>query len=432
LPTKVSGQFRILDAQYFFQEHELSPPLVIGKGIISTITEAMCRVTITDGTKTAHGFGTVLLSHVWCGPETEDVDKDATLRAASLTIADAIATGQTEDSLLGHGFRLLSLSDQLLGHIPPLARRVCSAPLDNAIHDAAGCLYNCSSFELFAEHGSSPFDKAFPGFGAATAIESMLRRPVATIDAQMVVGITTQPEAILTYCSKYNIRRLKVKIGSGDVQTDVDHVIAVSKAVPISGDALDITVDANGCYVSPESLSMFLSMIREAAPEVAVCISAIEQPAMSPQTEDRLRWLDIAEDTPILVDEAFTEMDDLKHANACGWNGLAVKSCRGQTLALLGAAWGHARGWRNKVMDLTSPNIAALHTVLLAAHITGVSTAEVNAAQFLRSGYEALPEELVMSIVPTNGRLTVPDVTEGLVPHEYRQVLMKRFEELDV
>jgi hypothetical protein len=43
-----------------------------------------------------------------------------------------------------------------------------------------------------------------------------------------------------------------------------------------------------------------------------------------------------------------------------------------------------------------------------------------------------LPEELVMSIVPTNGRLTVPEVTEGLVPHEYRQVLTRQFEEQDV
>lgn len=424
--------FRILDAKVIFQQHELSPPLVIGKGVISTITEAMCRVTITDGNKTAHGFGTVLLSHVWCWPDTTDADKDAILRAATLTITGALTTEQTDDTLLGHGFRVLSLSDQLLGHLPPLTRRVCSAPLDNAIHDAAGCLYNCSSFELFGKHGSSPFDNSFPGFGAAAAIESMLRQPVASIDAQMVVGIATQPETVLAYCSKNNIRRLKIKIGSGDVQTDVNHVIAVSKAVPLSGDALDITVDANGCYPSPESLSVFLSMIREAAPEVAVCISAIEQPAMSLLTVDRLRWLDIAEETPILVDETFTELDDLKHANACGWNGLAVKSCRGQTLALLGAAWGHARGWTNTVMDLTSPNIAALHTVLLAAHISGVSTAEVNAAQFLRSGYETLPEELVTSILPTNGRLTVPLVTEGLVPHEYRQVLMKRFEDKDV
>jgi L-alanine-DL-glutamate epimerase-like enolase superfamily enzyme len=245
----------------------------------------------------------------------------------------------------------------------------------------------------------------------------------------MVVGIKTPSEAVGEFCSRHKIRRLKIKIGSGDVQTDVAHVVAVSRAVAITGDALDITVDANGCYPSAEMLSDFLSMLREQAPDIAVSISAIEQPSLFPLASDRHQWLNIAEEIPILIDESFVYLEDLAHASKCGWNGLAVKSCRGQTLALLGAAWGHARGWTNAVMDLTSPNIAAFHTVLLASHISGVSTAEVNAAQFLESGFMDLPEPLVMSIVPTNGRLIVPVVTEGLVPEEYRPTLMKRFEE---
>jgi len=429
LPTTDNGAFRVIDAKIIFHEHQLSPPLTIGKGIISSITEAMCRVTITDGKQFANGFGTVLLSHVWCWPEESDLCKDAVLRAATQTMASAITLGRNDDTVLGHGFRIITLADDLLGHIPPLARRVCCAPLDNAIHDAAGCLNKCSSFALFSQHGSSPFDSSFPGFGAAVAIESMLRHPITAIDAQMVVGIKTPSEAVGEYCSRHKIRRLKIKIGSGDVQTDVAHVVAVSRAVAITGDALDITVDANGCYPSAEMLSEFLSMLREQAPDIAVSISAIEQPSLFPLASDRHQWLNIAEEIPILIDESFVYLDDLTHASKCGWNGLAVKSCRGQTLALLGAAWGHARGWKNAVMDLTSPNIAAFHTVLLASHISGVSTAEVNAAQFLESGFMDLPEPLVMSIVPTNGRLIVPVVTEGLVPEEYRPTLMKRFEE---
>ena len=80
-------------------------------------------------------------------------------------------------------------------------------------------------------------------------------------------------------------------------------------------------------------------------------------------------------------------------------------------------------------MDLTSPNIAAIHTVLLASRISGVTTAEVNAAQFLRSGYENLPDGLQACILPIDGVLSVPEVTEGLVPAEYRPVLTQRFED---
>ena len=429
MPAPDNGLLRILDAKLIFQAHELSPPLVIGKGIIDTITEATCQVTITNGTITKQGFGTVLLSHVWCWPEVTDEDKDLALRGACETVAKAVTQQQPSDSLLGLGHRVISLSDQLLEHLPPLARRVCCAPLDNAIHDAAGCIAGCSSFDLFTEHGNSPFDATFAGFGAASAIDSMLHPPKTFVDAQMVVGIKTTPEHVRDYCTSHNIRRLKIKIGSGDIESDVNHVIAVCKAMPPVDGYLDITLDANGCYESADKLTEFLSMLRHAAPDVAVCVSAIEQPSMSPETAERQLWSQISADTPLLVDETFTDLDDLKHANACGWNGLAIKSCRGQTLALLGAAWGHARGWKNTVMDLTSPNIAAIHTVLLASRISGVTTAEVNAAQFLRSGYENLPDGLQACILPIDGVLSVPDVTEGLVPAEYRPVLTQRFED---
>jgi len=420
--------FRILDTKVVFRSHELSPPLIIGKGVISTITEATCQVTITNGNAIAQGYGTVLLSHVWCWPETAHGDKDVLLREATSTIARAVLGIGTDNTVLGHGFDVMTLADQLLIHVPPLARRVCSSPLDNAIHDAAGCLSSQPSFELFTGHGPSPFDSYFPGFGAAGAIESMLRTPVANIEAQMVVGLRTSHTDVNDYCRKFGIRRLKVKIGSGDVQTDVDHVIDVGRAIPQDGRLPDITVDANGCYPTPESLEHFLTLLREQAPEIAVCLSAIEQPSMTPLVEDRKRWSEIAADMPILSDESFANLDDLKHANACGWNGLAVKSCRGQTLALLGAAWGHARGWTNTVMDLTSPNIAAIHTVLLASRISGVSTAEVNTVQFLKSGYADLPESMRYSIVPHIGQLSVPNVTSGLVPLAYRPVLNQLFE----
>ena len=424
-----NGLLRILDAKFVFQQHELSPPLVIGKGTIDTITEATCQVTLTNGTITRQGFGTVLLSQVWCWPEAADTDKDLALRKACETIAHRVAQQQPSDSLLGLGHTVISLSDELLESIPPLARRVCCAPLDNAIHDAAGCLAGCSSFELFTHHGTSPFDATFPGFGAASAIDSMLHPPKTFVDAQMVVGIKTTPEHVRDYCTSHNIRRLKIKIGSGDIESDVNHVIAVCRAMPAVDGFLDITLDANGCYESANKLSEFLATLRNVAPDVAVCVSAIEQPSMSPDSADRQLWSQIAADTPLLVDETFTQLDDIKHASTCGWNGLAIKSCRGQTLALLGAAWGHARGWKNTVMDLTSPNIAAIHTVLLASRISGVTTAEVNAAQFLRSGYENLPDGLQGCILPIDGVLSVPDVTEGLVPTEYRPVLIRQFED---
>ncbi len=65
-----------------------------------------------------------------------------------------------------------------------------------------------------------------------------------------------------------------------------------------------------------------------------------------------------------------------------GWSGVALKTCKTQTGALLSACWAKAHGMTLMVQDLTNPMLAQIPHILLAAHTGTIMGVETNAMQF--------------------------------------------------
>ena len=65
-----------------------------------------------------------------------------------------------------------------------------------------------------------------------------------------------------------------------------------------------------------------------------------------------------------------------------GWTGVALKTCKTQTGALLSLCWAKAHGMTLMVQDLTNPMLAQVPHVLLAAHADTIMGVESNAMQF--------------------------------------------------
>jgi len=76
-----------------------------------------------------------------------------------------------------------------------------------------------------------------------------------------------------------------------------------------------------------------------------------------------------------------------------GWSGVALKTCKTQTGALLSLAWAKAHGMALMVQDLTNPMLAQIPHVLLAAHAGTIMGVETNAMQFYPDASK--PEEQV-------------------------------------
>ncbi len=65
-----------------------------------------------------------------------------------------------------------------------------------------------------------------------------------------------------------------------------------------------------------------------------------------------------------------------------GWTGVALKTCKTQTGAILSLCWARAHGMTLMVQDLTNPMLAQIPHVLLAAHAGTIMGVESNGMQF--------------------------------------------------
>ena len=72
----------------------------------------------------------------------------------------------------------------------------------------------------------------------------------------------------------------------------------------------------------------------------------------------------------------------IKLGRELGWSGVALKTCKTQSGAILSACWAKAHGMTLMVQDLTNPMLAQVTHVLLAAHAGTIMGVETNAMQF--------------------------------------------------
>ena len=76
-----------------------------------------------------------------------------------------------------------------------------------------------------------------------------------------------------------------------------------------------------------------------------------------------------------------------------GWTGVALKTCKTQTGAILSACWARAHGLALMVQDLTNPMLAQIPHLLLAANTPTIMGVETNAMQFYPAA--SAPEAMV-------------------------------------
>ncbi len=72
----------------------------------------------------------------------------------------------------------------------------------------------------------------------------------------------------------------------------------------------------------------------------------------------------------------------MQQGRALGWSGVALKTCKTQTGAILSLCWSKAHGLPLMVQDLTNPMLAQIPHVRLAAHAGTIQGVETNSMQF--------------------------------------------------
>jgi hypothetical protein len=117
-------------------------------------------------------------------------------------------------------------------------------------------------------------------------------------------------------------------------------------------------------------------------PRIYQMILYVEQPFPYDLEENRIDVHSVSARKPLFMDESAHDWQLIRLGQTLGWSGVALKTCKTQTGALLSLCWAKAHGMTLMVQDLTNPMIAQIPHVLLAAHAGTIMGVESNAMQF--------------------------------------------------
>jgi hypothetical protein len=142
------------------------------------------------------------------------------------------------------------------------------------------------------------------------------------------------------------------------------------------------TADFNCTVTEPAYVNAILDRIRSEHPALWERLSYVEQPFPYELEEHPIPVQSVSERLPLFLDESAHDWRMVRLGRELGWNGVALKTCKTQTGALLSLCWARAHGMQLMVQDLTNPMLAQMTHVLLAAHALTLAGVETNSMQF--------------------------------------------------
>jgi L-alanine-DL-glutamate epimerase-like enolase superfamily enzyme len=151
--------------------------------------------------------------------------------------------------------------------------------------------------------------------------------------------------------------------------------------------------------------------VRERSPEAFAALDALEQPARRDLGEGAACVGEAAARVPIVLDEGLVSLAAIDRAVELGWNGIALKTCKTQSLMLLAIAKARGLGLQISVQDLTNPGIALLQSVALASRLPEIRPMETNQRQYFPR--TSAPEAVVYPEIFTvrNGQVPASGLT---------------------
>ncbi len=391
-------------------------PLKFGPETLTTVTCARVRMTVRSDTgHLATGWGETPLSVQWVWPNSLPyAERHSALVQLCLLLARAWAGFATAGHPLevGHQFAQTVLLDVWkrfnaqrapADAMPWLAALACCSPFDIALHDAYGVLVqqpiwqtyrppymtqDLSTFLQPAEGSHVRFNGLFPA--------SFLSGQGDTMPAWHLVGgldpLTTgdlrgdepddgHPVLLSDWIRRDGLQCLKIKRRGTDAAWDLARLRAVGH-IALEHRCRWLTADFNCTVEHPAYVNDILDTLLYTEPRIYGMLLYVEQPF----SYDLERWqLDVhsvSARKPLFMDESAHDWHLLRLGRSLGWNGVALKTCKTLSGAILSLCWAKAHGMAIMVQDLTNPMLAQIAHVALAAHAGTLMGVETNSMQF--------------------------------------------------
>jgi len=408
---------RVVGARLYYLPMQTRVPLKFGTETVTSVTCARACIRVADRRgRTAEGWGETPLSAQWVWPGTIPYERRLdTLKRFSVTLAKAwagfAAAGHPME--VGYDFQeqvLPGLLRETNGQgragepMPWLAALVCCSVFDQALHDAYGNLLDRPVYETYRQELISRDLAAFldPAADTAASFEGkypqdfLLPKRLDKLPAwHLVGGLDPLDESELTgneptdgypvllaeWIRRDGLTCLKVKLRGNDARWDFQRIVKVGR-IGMENGAQYLSVDFNCTVTEPAYVNDILDRLRGEHPRVFERILYVEQPFPYELEHHRLDVHSVSARKPLFLDESAHDWRLVRLGRELGWTGVALKTCKTQTGALLSSCWAKVHGMQLMVQDLTNPMLAQVPHVLLAAHVGTIMGVETNAMQF--------------------------------------------------
>jgi L-alanine-DL-glutamate epimerase-like enolase superfamily enzyme len=415
--TKLTD-IRVTGARLYFLPVQMRLPLKFGTETVTEVTVARACVTVENGRGArADGWGETPLSVTWVWPSALSYEaRDAVLKEFCLELAKAWTAFEAWGHAMevGYDFQREILPVLLARFnqrpqiketpMPWLAALVCCSLFDLALHDAYGRVNDVPIYESYTDRFMTrdlaafvqPAQDARVSFRGRFPAEFLLKSPpnrlrawhlVGGVDAVNPADLTGReprdghPVVLMDWIKRDGLKCLKVKLRGNDSEWDYNRIIAVSD-VTLGNDVEWLSVDFNCTVSDPEYVNTMLDRLRDQHPRIYGMILYVEQPFPYELEQHPIDVHSVAARKPLFLDESAHDWEHVRLGRELGWTGVALKSCKTQTGAILSACWAKAHGMALMVQDLTNPMLAQVTHVLLAAHVRTIMGVETNAMQF--------------------------------------------------
>ncbi len=408
---------RIRGAGLYFLPVKTRIPLKFGTETTTSVTCARVSVTISDGQgRRAIGWGETPLSVQWVWPSSLSYERrHKALKDFCMVLAKAWSEFDSSGHPLEIGF---DFQDQVLpvlvAHfnqqrmpeepMPWLAALVCTSAFDLATHDAYGQMhrrplyttYNAEfmqrdlgDFLVPAEHSQVTFSKQYPEQYLAANRPNRLRAwhlvgGLDLLEATELTGTEPQdgyPVLLREWIERDGLKCLKVKLRGNDADWDYQRLITVG-AIAQEKRVEWLSADFNCTVRDPSYVNSLLDRLRDEFPRIYGMVLYVEQPFPYELEQNRIDAHSVSARKPLFLDESAHDWRLVKLGRDLGWSGVALKTCKTQSGAILSGCWAKAHGMALMVQDLTNPMLAQIPHVLLAAYIETIMGVETNAMQF--------------------------------------------------
>ncbi len=409
---------RTTGARLYFLPVQTRVPLKFGSETLTHVTCARACVRVADSAgRTAEGWGETPLSVQWVWPsKTPYEERHEALKQFCILLTELWAgiSKSGHPIEIGHDFQETVLPGLLSGFnlrqrrghepMPWLAALVCCSVFDLALHDAYGQLHSVPVYETYSERFMNRdlatfLQPAQPGgvsFGKKFPADFLLSTPKDKLPAwHLVGGLDALDESELTgsepkdgypvtlaeWIRRDGLKCLKVKLRGTDSDWDYARLIKVG-TIAVEHGAHWLSADFNCTVTEADYVNAILDKLRDECPRIYGMLLYVEQPFPYELSEHRIDVRSVSSRKPLFLDESAHDWKMIRLGRELGWNGVALKTCKTQTGAILSACWAKAHGMSLMVQDLTNPMLAQIPHVLLAARVGTIMGVETNAMQF--------------------------------------------------